>query len=303
MSENELGAFLRARREALSPSRAGLRSGPRRRTPGLRRAELATLAGVSVEYLTRLEQGRDRRPSVEVLDALSSALQLPFDAHLHLRILAKAAEGQSCTETEAPPQRVRPTILSLLDRLEPSAALVLNRINDVLAYTSGFRSIAEPIGLLDAETPNLARFVFLDPRARSAFAEWGRVADAQVAHLRTEALWDGVYATGLAEELAAEPTFEQRWRSAPTLPEHTGIEEWVHPEAGGFRLAFEVLRLSHADDQRLLVYEPADATSATVLKRLGTRRFDPALRLATVPAERAEFTTDLPVTQLHGPHG
>ncbi|CAN5779939.1 hypothetical protein BH23ACT8_BH23ACT8_07940 [soil metagenome] len=117
MSDNELGAFLRTRREAITPAEVGLPKSARRRTPGLRRAELATLAGVSVEYLTRLEQGRDRHPSAQVLVALADALRLSPDEGILPRRAAKAAAGDICPGAEPPARSVRPTVRALLDRL------------------------------------------------------------------------------------------------------------------------------------------------------------------------------------------
>jgi len=118
VSDNELGMFLRARREAMTPAEAGLPAGSRRRTPGLRRAEVATLAGVSVEYLTRLEQGRDRRPSVQVLSALAETLRLTASERTYAYQLAKAAGTSfNCKGDAAPGRTVRPTVQALLDRL------------------------------------------------------------------------------------------------------------------------------------------------------------------------------------------
>jgi transcriptional regulator with XRE-family HTH domain len=272
VSDNELGAFLRARREALRPAEVGLPSEPRRRTPGLRRAELAALAGVSVEYLTRLEQGRDRRPSAEVIGALSHALRLPFDAHIHLQMLTKTAGG-ACQFAQPPTRSVRPTILALLNQMEPAPALVLNRLNDVLAFTRGFDRLAGPVGLLDTQPPNIARFVFNDPRARTTFPHWRRVADNQVFHLKTQAIWDVVHTAGLAADLAAAgPAFTERWHAPPALPARTGVERWIHPEVDELRLAYETLELAEADDQRLVVYLAADETTSAALDRLAGRR-------------------------------
>lgn len=273
MSENELGAFLRSRREALSPVEVGLPAGPRRRTPGLRRAELATLAGVSVEYLTRLEQGRDRHPSSDVLNSLSVALRLSDEEWVHLRRLAKVAGDGPCVGAQPPVRSVRPNVRLLLERLEPSPALVLDRLSNVLAYTNAFERLAGPVGLLDTEPPNLARYVFTDARARAAFPHWSHVADEQAAHLKTEATWDGIHAGGLAAELtAAGPAFTDRWQAPPALPARTGVERWAHPEVGELRLAYETLELSNADNQRLVVYLPVDEATSAALDRLTGRQ-------------------------------
>lgn len=170
VSDNELAAFLRSRREAITPAEAGLPTGPRRRAPGLRRAELATLAGISVEYLTRLEQGRDRTPSSQVLGALADALCLRVPDRDLLRRLAKESgdEKTPCPAPAPPARTVRPTVRALLDRLEPTPAVLLDRLGDIVAHTSGYERFARPLGLLDGTPPNVLRYLFTDERARTS---------------------------------------------------------------------------------------------------------------------------------------
>ncbi|QKW23338.1 helix-turn-helix domain-containing protein [Kitasatospora sp. NA04385] len=275
MSDNELGLFLRTRREAVTPAEVGLPAGPRRRTPGLRRAELATLAGVSVEYVTRLEQGRDRHPSAPVLSALADALRLGTAERVHLHRLSKALDGRfSCTGGAAPNRSVRPTVRALLEHLEPAPALVLNRIGEVLACTPAYRRLAGPIGLLDGEWPNLVRYVFTDPRARNAYPDWSRTADQQVAALKQGPGRSDVQVAALMDELevSAGAEFTDRLASLPGLPDATGTERLLHPEAGELRLSYETLQLPADDDQRLLVHLPADPATAAALDRLAGRR-------------------------------
>lgn len=283
MSDNELGMYLRARREAVKPAEVGLPDGVRRRTPGLRRAELATLAGVSVEYLARLEQGRDRRPSVQVLAALADALRLSSDERFHIHRLAKVIGGNHflCPAAGPPARSVRPTMRVLLDRLEPAPAVLLNRLGDVLAFTTGYERLAGPIGLLDAEPPNLVRFVFTDPRARAAYPEWDRIADEHAAHLKIESSLADSHVTVFVEELTitAGAPFTDRLAAPPDLPQRAGVERLVHPEAGELRLANETLEVSDAD-QRLVVFLPADDTTSAALDHL-TGRQPGALRMVT----------------------
>lgn len=284
MSDNALGEFLRDRREAVTPAEVGLPGGTRRRTPGLRRAELAALAGVSVEYLARLEQGRDRQPSAQVLDAVADSLRLSADERLHLRLLAKATGGALsflCPNTQ-PARSVRPTVRALLDQLEPAPAVVLNRLNDVLAFTTGYERLTGPLGVLDSDQPNLARFVFTDPRARTAFPDWGRIADQQVALLKIESARADLLVAGLTDELAitAGAPFTDRMRAPHGLPRRTGVERWGHPEVGELRLAFETLELPDVEEQRLLVYLPADDAASAALDQLTGRRSG-ALRVVT----------------------
>ncbi|MEV6929536.1 helix-turn-helix transcriptional regulator [Dactylosporangium sp. NPDC051485] len=282
VSDNELGLFLRVHREAVTPAEAGLPAGPRRRAPGLRRSEVAALAGVSVEYVTRLEQGRDRRPSPQVLSALADALRLTSGERAHLHRLTKAADpGFNCRGGAAPARVVRPTVQALLDRLGPTPAVLLNQLSDILAHTVGYERLARPIGLLDGTPPNLARYVFTDSRARSAYLDWDHVADEQVAALKQGPFRADPYVAALADELvlAAGDIFTQRTRTVPAMAKASGVVRLAHPDAGTLRLAYEILDLPADDDQRLIVYLPADAATSAALERLNSRR-SPGLRLA-----------------------
>ncbi|GII79772.1 transcriptional regulator [Sphaerisporangium rufum] len=272
MTDNELAAFIRARREAVTPADVGLPEGARRRTPGLRRSELATLAGISVEYLTRLEQGRDRHPSGQVLTALACALRLTAEERIRLRQAAKAASGDrlNCPGASPPIREVRPTVLALLDGLEPAPAVVVNRLADVLAYTSGYRRLAGPLGVLDGERPNLARHLFTDPRARDAYPDWDEAATEQVAALQAGAPPEDPHLAGLAGTIGA--AFAARLAAPAPTPRRTGVQRLVHPELGELRLAYESLGLAADDVLRLLVYLPADAGTAAALDRAAGRR-------------------------------
>jgi transcriptional regulator with XRE-family HTH domain len=269
VTDNALGAFLRARREATTPAAVGLPSGPRRRTPGLRREELASLAGLSVEYLTRLERGIDRRPSTQVIGALADVLGLSPEERVHVYRMVKVVSGDVCVQAQPPARTVRPTVLALLDRLDATPALVLAPHGDVLASTAGFRSLAAPVGLFDAAEPNVVRFVFCDPRARTAFPDWEQVADAHAAALRAAADLADHTAAALADELSVTEggEFSRRFAGG-ALPPSTGVERWVHPTAGSLRLAFECLPLPGPEDQRLLAYLPADAATVAALATL-----------------------------------
>lgn len=270
MSETELGAFLRAHREAVPPAAVGLPNGTRRRTPGLRRAELATLAGVSVDYLTRLEQGRDRGPSTQVLTALADTLGLSHDERIHLYRLAKTTGGGACAGPRT--WTVRPTVRALLDRLDPAPALVANRPGDLLAWTAGFARLAGPTGLLETAPPNLVRYVFTDPRAHDTHPDWDAVAGERAAALRAAAALGDPHAALLAEELTiiAGARFRDRFEGAAALPTRTGVERWVHPAVGELRLAYESLALPDPDELRLVVYLATDDTTVAALDRLTT---------------------------------
>ncbi|MGV9662751.1 helix-turn-helix transcriptional regulator [Nocardia niigatensis] len=276
MSENELGLFLRQRREAVTPAEAGLPTGARRRTPGLRRAELATLAGISVEYLTRLEQGRDRHPSAPVLIALADALRLTPAQRVHLLNFAKAGDPNfNCRGGSGPNRRIRPAVQAMLDQLEPAPAAVMNRLSEILAVTDGYRALFGPIGLLDGGLPgSYARYVLSDPRARTAYPDWEHKADKVVATLKQGPGRADPHVNALIEELTAAvgPEFTHRLDTIPGLPDTNGVGRLSHPEAGALRLAYETLNLSADDDQFLMVYLPADEATATALDRLVGRR-------------------------------
>jgi transcriptional regulator with XRE-family HTH domain len=273
MAENELGAFLRARRESVSPARVGLPGGPRRRTPGLRRAELATLAGVSAEYLTRLEQGRDRHPSGEILSALADAMDMSADERVHLHRLVKANIGGACLAAIGEPAPdIRPTIQALLDRLDSTPAVVVTTWGDLLAYTRGFERLTAALGLLVGDPPNLARYVFTSDRAQSAFPDWERIASEQAAQLRSAAALGDPHAAFLVEELTitAGARFRKFYDAANALPSRVGVDRWAHPAAGELRLAYESLTFPGAGEERLIVHLPADETSELALAELSS---------------------------------
>ncbi|WP_028479750.1 helix-turn-helix transcriptional regulator [Nocardia sp. CNY236] len=277
MSDNELGLFLRTRREAVTPAQVGLPTGPRRRTPGLRRAELAMLAGVSVEYVTRLEQGRDRRPSPAVLSALADALQLSPAERVHLAVLSKWAHGgANCLGNAQPLREVRPTVRAILDHLEPAPAVVINHVTEVLAYTDGYRRLMAPAGLFAGpDTPaDLARFVFCHPEAPTFYMDWEFVADQMVARLKDGPFRADAHIAALADELTVcvGAAFDQRLDTVPSLAAASGITRLAHPEAGPLRLAYEVFDLSVDDGQQLIVHLPADDATAAALDTLAGRR-------------------------------
>lgn len=262
-----LGDFLRLKRDSIQPEQLGLPEHGRRRSPGLRRSDVAVRAGVSVEYLTRIEQGRDRNPSVAVLHALGDALALSTAEREHVRYLAKIT-GDECTGRLGPEpvrREVRPSVRETLRLLEPGVAVVTNRLGDLLAWTTAYEAVTAGTGLLDEDEPNLTRYVFTDPRARSLFADWDDVADEQVFDL-----WLGPKAENaewLAAELApaAGPEFTRRM-NRHKVPER-GVLRLRHPAAGELRLRREFLELP-ADAQLLLVLLPDDETTSQAITRL-----------------------------------
>lgn len=273
-----LGDFIRAKRDSTAPEDLGLPADRRRRAPGLRRSELATRAGISVEYLTRIEQGRDRNPSRSIVDAVADALHLDPAERTHLGYLAKIS-GDTCAgrRPPAPPERtVRPAVHRLLDLLEPGVAAVTNRLGDVLARTDGFAVLLRDTGLLDAAEPNLTRYLFTDPRARDTFPDWHQVADEQVFNL-----WLGPSTETFAwftAEFAAVAGTEFTRRLHQHVPPPRVPLRITHPHAGPLRWDRETLELDGADAQQIVVWLPADEATAAAVEQLRRRSRPAALR-------------------------
>ncbi|MFE4691288.1 helix-turn-helix domain-containing protein [Streptomyces sp. NPDC056749] len=262
-----LGDFIRAKRDSIQPQSLGLPDHGRRRAPGLRRSDLAGRAGISVEYLTRLEQGRDRNPSVAVVNAVADALSLSASEREHLRFLSKITGSECIAHARpAPPLReVRPQVLETLRLLEPGIAMLTNRLGDVLARTSAYESVTGGTGLLDSDAPNLTRYVFTDPRARTFFADWDAVADEQAFDLWLAPSIEK--SEWLTAELApvAGPDFTRRL-NGHEVPRR-GALRLNHPAGGELRLLRETLDLA-SDAQQLVVFLPADEETSQALARL-----------------------------------
>jgi len=263
-----LGEFLRARRARVRPADVGLPAGTGlRRTPGLRREELAALAGVSIDYYIRLEQGRETNPSPAVLDALAGALLLDDEerAHLHqlTRHLPGGASGQPAVHRPGTgAEAVRPAIRQLLQTLRPCPAYVLNEISDVLAANP--EGLALFHGLADWPPPrrNTARYTFLHPAARDLFANWQHSAATTAANLRAVAA-ASPQAPGL-EELVDEltkhsPEFARLWRRYDIRLRRGEPKTFRHPQVGSLTLSYEILHLG--DGQRMSVYQAAPAST------------------------------------------
>jgi len=255
--DNDLGAFLRSRRERTQPSEAGLPAGNgTRRTPGLRREEVATLAGVSIDYYTRLERGRERRPSAAVLDALARVFRLDEPERQHLRALAAHAVG-AAVQRSAPVTCVRETARQLLDAVRPSPAAVISRVNDLLAANPAGLALFHGLADWPEGERNLTRFLFLHPGARTLWVDWECIAVGHVAHLHAMA---GQYpgakdiAALVDDLLAVSPDFARIWDRYDVKPRATGEKRYQHPLVGRMRLGYESLPLVGTDGQRFIVY-------------------------------------------------
>jgi transcriptional regulator with XRE-family HTH domain len=265
----ELASFLRTRRARLRPGDVGLPAGARRRTPGLRREEVALLAGVSVDYYTRLEQARGPFASRQVLAALTRALRLTSDERDHLFRLS----GQPAPEPQAHSDHVRPGVLHLLDRLADSAVVVTNDLGDVLAWTPLAQALFTDLGVLPAGRQNLYRRFFTGQEERHRLLPEDRelAARANVADLRaTWARRPGDPAVQrLVEQLRrASPLFERLWVTHDVAVRHADRKRILHPTVGLLELDCEVL-LTPEHDQRLILHTaPPGSETAQKLELL-----------------------------------
>ncbi|GAB0103583.1 helix-turn-helix transcriptional regulator [Nocardia sp. JMUB6875] len=256
MSRSEFAEFLIARRAQLQPEDVGLPAGRRRRTPGLRREEVAALAGVSADYLARLEQGRDTNPSMAVLAALADALRLNEIERHHFGKLALSLEQKApCPSSGQAREQVSETIQAVIDALQPTPAFVLGRWQNLLAGNPSFRDFAEPLGLFDAETHNnFALYVFAHPGARKAFLNWDAAADMVASSLRAAVTRfpDDQNVQAVIIRLGHYPEFEQRWREHRLTDFRTVVLRIQHPLRG--EVEVEIETLDPAADQTVMVW-------------------------------------------------
>ncbi|MEV6100427.1 helix-turn-helix domain-containing protein [Nocardia sp. NPDC051981] len=256
MSRSEFAEFLIARRAQLQPEDVGLPAGRRRRTPGLRREEVAALAGVSADYLARLEQGRDTNPSTAVLAALAEALRLNEIEKHHFGKLALGLEQKAtCPASGQAREQVSETIQAVIDALQPTPALVLGRWLNLLAGNPSFRAFAEPLGMFDAEAHgNFAIYVFAHPAAQESFLNWSDAADMAVTSLRAAATRfpDDPSVEAVVTTLNRYPEFERRWREHRLTDFRSLVLKIQHPARGAVEV--EVETLDPAADQTVMVW-------------------------------------------------
>jgi transcriptional regulator with XRE-family HTH domain len=262
-NRDEVRAFLSSRRAKISPAQAGLAVyGRNRRVPGLRRSEVADLAGVSVEYYAQLERGDLSGVSDSVLDALGRALHLSEAEREHLLDLARAA-GPARRARRLPARQVRPGVARILDGMTEVPAFVENGRLDVLAANPLGRALYAPVFAGPARPVNLARFNFLSPHARTFWGDWERAADDTVAMLRTEAGRDPCDKdlTGLVGELSTRSDeFRVRWAACDVQFHRTGVKHIRHPVIGELHLSYDVMELP-ADPGLAMVAFTAEAGS------------------------------------------
>jgi transcriptional regulator with XRE-family HTH domain len=253
--DNALGEFLRDRRTKLNAARLGYNGG-RRRTPGLRREEVAQRAGVSTTWYTWLEQGRGGAPSAEVLDRLADALALTDTEREHLFLLAQNRPLQIRRhESEA----VSPQLQRVLDAMEHSAAYIKTPEWDVIAWNRAAQVVFRDLIALPDDRRNLLRMVF-SPRAQAVMTNWEGVAHFVVATFRTETARAGIsaHAQALIEELSvASPEFRALWRSHDVQTHGEGTKFISHPTAGPLTLEYSAFAIDGQRNLSMVVYNPA----------------------------------------------
>ncbi|QZT62457.1 helix-turn-helix domain-containing protein [Mycolicibacterium austroafricanum] len=255
-ANRELADFLKRARSAVDPARAGLPADGRiRRVPGLRREEVALLAGVSTDYYTRLEQGRRITPSAAVLDAIARALNLGDTGRAHLGRLVGASPTRR--RSSRPVQRVRPGLYQLLDSLDGTPAMILGRRTDVLATNRAARVLFADFDAMPPRERNYARWMFTSEQARNLFADWSVQARTAVENLRLDFGGDphDPAVIELVDELyAASAEFRMWWAEHRVFQRTYGTKRLRHPVVGDLSVDYETFTMPGDAEQTLFVY-------------------------------------------------
>jgi transcriptional regulator with XRE-family HTH domain len=255
----QIREFLSTRRARISPGQAGLPvyGGDRRRVLGLRRDEVAVLAGISSEYYIRLERGNATGVSDSVIDGIAHALQLDEAERAHLLDLIRTAATTRPPRRRPAPQRVRPTVQRVLDSMSGTPAFVLNGRLDILTANDLGYALFSPVYAGPARPPNNARYIFLDPHATEFFRDWDKIANDTVALLRAEAgrdPYDRQLSDLIGELSTRSEEFRARWAAHHVRIHTTGVKLIHHPVVGDLELAFESFPLAADPSQSLLTY-------------------------------------------------
>jgi len=261
---NDIAEFLTTRRAKITPEQAGLPSYGKRRVPGLRREEVASLAGMSVEYYKRLERGNVSGASELVLEGLARALQLDDAERAHLFDLARAASPVTPRRSRPAKQHIRPVVQRILDQIAAPATVRNARLDYVGANALG-RALYAPVFESREQPVNSARFTFLDPAAADFYPEWDRVATELVAHLRSEAgrnPYDRQLSDLVGELSTRSDEFRVRWAAHNVRFHRTGTKQIHHPVVGKLDLVYESMELSADDGLSIAVFtaEPGSAS-------------------------------------------
>jgi transcriptional regulator with XRE-family HTH domain len=282
---HELGAFLRARRARVAPEDVGLSGGRRRRVRGLRREELAQLAGISVDYYVRLEQGRSTQPSAEVLDSLGRALGLDGTERDHLGALARGrGRGRGRGEAGGPrPGRVSPPLRRILDGMPELPAVVMDYRLDVVGWNALGSELFGRVAERSGPERNHARYLFLDPASREDFPDWAeraREVAAVLRHAIGRHPGDPLLRALVAELTAGHPDFGRLWAAGEVLLCGSGTRRFRHPDVGELVLDYETLCLPVSDGElgeQMYVYTPREGSGTqAALRTLAARAADHA---------------------------
>jgi transcriptional regulator with XRE-family HTH domain len=274
LRRRELGAFLRSRRERTKPEQVGLRATRRRRTPGLRREEVAQLAGVGVTWYTWLEQGRDINASAQVLDAVARTLQFDAHEHAHLFTLAGIATTTIANECLA----LCPTVQPLVDQLEPFPAMVVNSRLDLLAYNRIYASFFDDLDTIEIEDRNILWLAHTHPQWRAAIVDWDDVAQlvAEYRAAMAEHLDDPAWKTLVARLHRASPEFTAVWARHDVQSVEGRTKRARHPSAGLLKLDYTNLWIGQQVGIRIVAYTPADEQTRRRLETVYESLLDPA---------------------------
>ena len=258
---SQIRGFLTTRRARISPDQAGLPvyRTDRRRVSGLRREEVALLAGISPEYYIRLERGNATGISESVIDGIAHALQLDEAERAHLLDLLRTASTTRRPRRQPARQRVRPTVQRVIDSMHVTPAFVLNGRLDILAANDRGRALYAPMYADPVRPPNNARFVFLDPGATEFFRDWNKAANDTVALLRAEAgrdPYDRETSDLIGELSTRSDEFRRRWAAHDVRIHTTGVKLLHHPVVGDLDLPFESFPMGVDTSQSLLAYTP-----------------------------------------------
>jgi transcriptional regulator with XRE-family HTH domain len=278
-ASTELGEFLRARRARVRPPDVGFPPGAGlRRTPGLRREELAALAGLSIDYYIRLEQGKETNPSTAILDGLARALHLTEEEHEHLYTLASHAARRTWPPSPHTVREVRAGLRLLLETVRPCPAYVQNRVNDILAANPEGLALFAGIEEWPVHRRNTIRYMFCHPTARTLYPDWEATALATVANLRARSVAAPAspdLAALVQEVSASSAEFARLWRRYDLRYRRSEAKAFHHPEVGGLTLGFETLNLDDGLRLSILQAEPGTADH-DALKLLALARTSPS---------------------------
>jgi transcriptional regulator with XRE-family HTH domain len=276
LRREELADFLRMRRAALQPEDVGLPGGGRRRTPGLRREEVAQLAGVGTTWYTWLEQGRDVRASLEVLEALSRALRLDQAERSHLILLGRGEAAPPCKQ---PPERVSPTLRRLIENLGPNPAYVLGRRWDYLAWNDAAAALLGDLGAIPRAARNHLWQTFTDPARREMFTDWQPSSRVLVAKFRADSarhIGDPEFESLILALRRSSPEFARAWERHEVSQSSESRKDLRHPLAGMMSFTHAAFYPAEKLEQRLILYTPLpENETAEKLARLMSGRPEP----------------------------